>query len=354
MIFPVIAPPQQMYPDNVPESRARRRAASRVITGGAPALYRITGQAIGLYDQALAIARDTGDRRREGILLGDPGHCHLSLGEYRQAIDMYTQAPAIARDTGDRRSEGATLSGLGHCHLSLGEYRDAIDLCTQTLAIARQIGDRYGEAIALGYLGRAWLASGDARRAVMLLGQAVSIADIIGTIEPATRARSGLARAYLQLGDPAAALAATSTKRELSYPAEEPTMRVLEGLALLELRRPEEGVRAFGEAVVAADALLALADRNVAALQAWALALSGLAAATGDLARAAEADSAFARAYAVTDAAGVTVDIRRLLGQIARHDRAGILAGVHAALRNPDLPHTSLLGTGARWRDNAA
>ena len=90
-------------------------------------------------------------------------------------------------------------------------------------------------------------------------------------------------------------------------------MRLLEGLALLELHRLEESVRAFSDAVTAADALLALADSNVAALQARALALSGLAAAAGDPARAAEAGEAFARAHAVTSAAGVAADTRRLL-----------------------------------------
>jgi hypothetical protein len=47
-------------------------------------------------------------------------------------------------------------------------------------------------------------------------------------------------------------------------------------------------VRAFTDAFTAADALLALADRNVAALQARTLALAGLAAATGDPAQATE------------------------------------------------------------------
>ena len=101
-----------------------------------------------------------------------------------------------------------------------------------------------------------------------LLEQAVSIADTTGDIEPAVEARSWLARARLQLGDPAAALAAAAAGRELPYPAEEPTMRLLEGMALLELHRAEESVRAFSDALTAADALLALADRNVAALQA--------------------------------------------------------------------------------------
>ncbi len=255
-------------------------------------------QAIDLYTQALAIARDTGDRQGEGDALGNLGLCHQDLGDYWQAIDLHTQALAIAHDTGDRQLEGLELSYLGVCHFDLGDYRQAIDLHTQALAIAGDTGGRYAEAIALSYLGRAWLASGDAHQAVTLFGQAVSVADTSGDIEPAANARSGLARAQLQLGDPAAALAAISTRREQPYPPEEPAIRLLEGLALLGLHRLEESVRAFTGAVAAADALLALEDRNVAALQARALALSGLAAVAGDPARAAEAGQLVIRTYA--------------------------------------------------------
>ncbi len=88
---------------------------------------------------------------------------------------------------------------------------------------------------------------------------------------------------------------------------------------------------AFGGAVTSAEALLGLADRNVAALQLRALALSGLAAATADPARATGAVQAFARAHAVTSAAGVAADTRRLLDGIASHDRSGVLAEVRAA-----------------------
>ena len=133
-------------------------------------------------------------------------------------------------------------------------------------------------------------------------------------MSPRCRARSWLARAHLQLGDPAAALAAAAAGRELPYPVEEPTIRLLEGLALLELDRPEESVRAFSDAVTAADALLALADRNVAALQARALALSGLAAAAGDPAGP-RGGRGFRPSHAVTDAAGVAADTRRLLAR---------------------------------------
>ena len=288
-------------------------------------------QAIDLLTQARAIARETGARRREGLVLGNLGACHLSLGEYRQAIDLLTQARAIARDTGDRRSESTALGNLGLCHLSLGEYRQAIGLLTPAVAIAHEIGDRYGEAIALGNLGLCHLSLGEYRQAIDLLAPAVAIAETTGAIEPTTRTRSGLARAQLQLGDPAAALAAVKQGQGFPGPAEEPAVRMLEGLALLELHRPEESVRAFSDAVIAADALLALADRNVAVLQARAIALSGLAVSADDQARAAEAGKALARADAVIDAAGVAADTRRLLDRIACYDRSGILAEVRAA-----------------------
>jgi tetratricopeptide (TPR) repeat protein len=285
-------------------------------------------QANDLHAQALAIARKTGDRRGEGIALGSLGNCHYSLGDYRQAIDLHLQALSIARETDFRQGECIWLDNLGLCRFSLGDYGQAIDLHTQALAIARDIGNRYLEANALDHLGRPWLASGDARQAAALLEQAVNIGDSTGDIQPAVEARSWLARTHLQLGDAAAALAMTAVELELTYPPVEPAMRLLEGLAVLELNRLGDTARAFSDALTAADSLLALADRNVDALEVRALALSGLAVVAGDPARAAQAAEAFARARAVTRAPGVVADTRRLLGIITTHDHSGILAAL--------------------------
>jgi tetratricopeptide (TPR) repeat protein len=285
-------------------------------------------QAIDLRTQALAIFREIGDRQGESKQLGNLGNCRSSLGEYGQAIELHNQALAIARDTGNRRLEGVDLGNLGNCHSRLGDYQQAIELDNQALAIARDIGNRYGEANALDYLGQAWLASGNPRRATTLLEQAVVIAGDTSDVVPAVRARSGLARAQLQLDDPAAALATATAGRELAYPSEAPMIQLLEGLALLELDRADDSVRAFSDALAAADALLALVGSNVAALQARALALAGLAAANDDPARAAEAAEAFTRAQTVTTAAGVAADTHRLLQMIAAQDQSGVLTGL--------------------------
>ena len=290
-------------------------------------------RAIGLQNLSLAIDRETGNRAGEGVALGNLASSHHDLGNYGQAIDLHTVSLDIARETGDRDLECVELGNLGTCSYSVGNYPRAIELHTEALAIARDIGTPYSEASELDYLGRAWLASGDADQAVTLLREAVKVADSTGNIEPAVEARSGLARAHLQLGDPAAALATASAARERPYPREEPALLLLQGVALLQLQRADEALPAFGDALAAADALLALSERNVSALQVRALALSGYAAVSGDAAWAGEAAEAFGQARAVTTAAGVVADALRLLDAIVAQDSVGILVQVLAGLR---------------------
>ena len=104
------------------------------------------------------------------------------------------------------------------------------------------------------------------------------------------------------------------------YPTEQPTLLLLNGIGLLQLGRTPESAETFEAASRAADALLELHDGNVAALHARALALCGLAVATGDANKARDAAAAFTRARAVTTAAGVTTASLQLLDQIRRND----------------------------------
>ena len=83
-----------------------------------------------------------------------------SLGDYRQAIELHTQALAIARETGNRTLQGSSLTSLGDGHASLGDYRHAIELYTQALAIAA-MGDVASEAVARSNLAGAHLAVGE-------------------------------------------------------------------------------------------------------------------------------------------------------------------------------------------------
>jgi len=111
-------------------------------------------------EQALKIAKGIGDRRRESELLGHRGNTCRAQGEFEQAIELHKEALAIAREIGDRAEEGRHLGNLGHVYFSRGEAKEAIKHHKEALAIAQEIGDRRVESYQWLWLGQAWLAAG--------------------------------------------------------------------------------------------------------------------------------------------------------------------------------------------------
>ena len=75
------------------------------------------------------------------------------MGETRKAIEYFEQHRQIAREIGDRRGEGSVLGNMGSAYADLGETHKAIEYYEQRLQIAREIGDRRGEAITSWNLG---------------------------------------------------------------------------------------------------------------------------------------------------------------------------------------------------------
>jgi tetratricopeptide (TPR) repeat protein len=89
----------------------------------------------------------------EGGPLAVDGNCYAELGQNGQAIDYYEQALAIAREVGDRASEAANLNNLGNRCSDLGQTVRAIEFYKQALAIDCEIEDRPGQALDLCNLG---------------------------------------------------------------------------------------------------------------------------------------------------------------------------------------------------------
>jgi len=127
----------------------------------------------------LVVLREIGDRRGEGVLLGNLGIAYYALGDARRAIEFYEQALVIDRDAkhGDRRGEGADLGNLDLAYYALGDARKAIEFHEQALVIDRDAkhGDRRGEGADLGNLDLAYYALGDARKAIEFHEQALVI-----------------------------------------------------------------------------------------------------------------------------------------------------------------------------------
>ena len=117
------------------------------------------------YREALDAARASGDRRNEGVALGDLGIAELALGEATSALTHLEEARAILRDCGDERSEARAVLHLGRAHAALFDGRTAAVCFEEALELVRGQGDRRGEARVLCHVARAYLDAGDAEKA---------------------------------------------------------------------------------------------------------------------------------------------------------------------------------------------
>ena len=137
------------------------------------------GEAIRCYEQALAIAREIGNRSGEGTWLGNLANCYSTLGQTRRAIELYEQALAIAREIGDRSGEGTRLGNLAICYASLGQTQRAIELHEQAMASPAKSATAQARADPW-QSGHLLFQLGQTQRAIELYEQALAIAREIG------------------------------------------------------------------------------------------------------------------------------------------------------------------------------
>lgn len=92
------------------------------------------------YDEALAVLRDGGNRRSEGIVLGDLGELHMVQGRMDEARASLEAGERLLRTVHDPLELGkllATRTRLEHAAAQPDEAR-------QTLAEAESLADQVG------------------------------------------------------------------------------------------------------------------------------------------------------------------------------------------------------------------
>jgi predicted ATPase/class 3 adenylate cyclase len=241
------------------ETGDRRGEGLALGTRGAIAWYQGDyAAARAAYEQSLRICRAIGNRQGEGLVLGNLGLAASAQSDYAAARAAYEQSLRICRAIGDRLGEGWALGVLGDAALSQGDYAAARAAYEQSLRIRREVGDRQGESWALGSLGLIAHSLGEHEAARSYGQQALSITQAIGDRDWEAFVLAVIGHAELGLGRrPAAAAAyhaALSIRRDLGQPnkATEP----LAGLARIALA---EGDSATALARVS-DILAHLAD----------------------------------------------------------------------------------------------
>ena len=153
------------------------------------------------FERGLQMARDKGQGRLEGALMGDLGSVAWARGELRAAQRWFEQSRDLCLQLRERTEAGYAQNNLAMVLKDLGRIDEArVQLCAALEAIDSQDATR-DSGVGRMSLAELELDSGEYARAAALFQQALDIMNTLDDRWNGAYARGGLGRAALCLGD---------------------------------------------------------------------------------------------------------------------------------------------------------
>jgi predicted ATPase/DNA-binding CsgD family transcriptional regulator len=168
----------------------------RALTGaGTMAWYQTdVTQAMCWHEQALTLARETGDRRIEALSLSNLGALTVELGDHDRAASLFEASLVISRAIGDADATVSAQKNLAYAMWLRGEAGTAVDLLMEALALAREHGIAWILPSMHTVLGFASTDLGDYERAATFLHESLLLGRARGNLTDLIDATEGLAK----------------------------------------------------------------------------------------------------------------------------------------------------------------
>lgn len=128
-----------------------------------------------IYEQALALARQTGDMRATARELGNIGLIYIQQGDLTTGKQTYAQALGAYREVGDKHGMEVVTANTGEVFYEEGKMGDALAEFKDALVLAREVGHKSSEAIDIKNMGDVLTEQGDLKGAMPLYQQAAAI-----------------------------------------------------------------------------------------------------------------------------------------------------------------------------------
>ena len=159
----------------------RDRAYAYSVRAGCRARdYRLSEQALGCFETALAFSDQTASPRERALLMETVGELRAATGRFASAIDIYTRGMAIVRAdselSGDRQLLSRLLGKMGHVRQEQGQHKEAVDFFNQALLMQPDENSPAYVNI-LDDLGWSYCSANDFGRAEELLTRALLLAE---------------------------------------------------------------------------------------------------------------------------------------------------------------------------------
>jgi len=182
------------------------RARARTLLGWAAQADGDLDEAQRMHEQAVPLARASGDRWSLTVTLNNLGNVLMTKGEFDAAASTLAEALAISREVGHPDATGRVLTNLGLAVLSRGDAEKAAEHLREALTLFATTGSVMAWAVLLG-LAAVANTNDNPRRAARLLGASNHVAEEVGLSREAYEAslyENTLAALHASLGDQAA------------------------------------------------------------------------------------------------------------------------------------------------------
>lgn len=184
--------------------------ALEICLGGLGQLARQRGDvkaAVAYYLEGLALAEKSGHRRREASLSNNLAFAYKVQGQTQEAAQLFARSLELWHELGDFEEEARILNNLGFLHVDLGETEKALDAYQKALPLRRLAGDLRGESITLNGIGAIYLWNfGELDRALDYFQQALRICRSLTAPACVAAVLNNLAGIHRRRGEPEKAL----------------------------------------------------------------------------------------------------------------------------------------------------
>lgn len=205
------------------------------------------------YNYALALWRQTGDRRGEADTLDSFCRAQFSLGQQAQALNCLQQLLPLSRVLADQRSEADALIGLASIYWATGDAQKGLDHLGLTLPLMRAVGNRLGETMVLNNFGVFHSTLGETQTALDYYLRALPMAREIGDRRMEAQLLNNIGMLYSRLGDDQTSLAyfdqALAANRAIGNRGGEGQSLSDLGLTHLRLQDPRKAIDLIGQAL---------------------------------------------------------------------------------------------------------
>ncbi len=157
-------------------------------------------EALGFFQTANELSKDTRNRWYEGNTLLNIGVIHRCLGDMDKAREYYQKALELTRETGNLQSEANAHANLGILALLEGRLEDAGKHYNSALVIYRKTGNKLLELQTLAKLGRLAARHERYREAEALFRQSLAIQEETGQTLDECETLNSLAELLLKTG----------------------------------------------------------------------------------------------------------------------------------------------------------